>query len=145
MRKSFAWPHNFTEGKFGSVRLDVMPLYQTRNMRGIDFGFVSTNFQLDFGTVLTFSTFFLKISFWFSIVIFFNLISPPVFSGVRSLSFCPFSFGHCVVCSFSIYGFWLPLWCLQTFLIPILPVLENVGWIHYNCRNKVALSLIVHH
>jgi len=23
--------------------------------------------------------------------------------------FCPFSFGHCVVCSSSIYGFWLPL------------------------------------
>jgi hypothetical protein len=28
---------------------------------------------------------------------------------------CPFSFGHCVVCS-SIYGFWLPLWYLQTLL-----------------------------
>ena len=42
----------------------------------------------------------------------------PVFSGVRvtrslvlyvcfvdrCLSFCPFSFGHCVVCSSSIYG-----------------------------------------
>ena len=26
----------------------------------------------------------------------------------RCLSFCPFSFGHCVVCSSSIYGFWLP-------------------------------------
>jgi hypothetical protein len=25
------------------------------------------------------------------------------------LSFCTFSFGHCVVCPFSIYGFWLPL------------------------------------
>ena len=46
------------------------------------------------------------------------LSSPPVFSGVRvtrslvlcvcfvdrCLSFCPFSFGHCVICS-SIYGF----------------------------------------
>ena len=30
-------------------------------------------------------------------------------------SFCPFSFGHCVVCS-SIYGIWLPLWYPQTFL-----------------------------
>jgi hypothetical protein len=28
----------------------------------------------------------------------------------RCLSFCTFSFGHCVVCSSSIYGFWLPLW-----------------------------------
>jgi hypothetical protein len=56
--------------------------------------------------------------------------SPPVFSGVRvtrslvlnvcfvdrCLSFCPFSFGHYVVCSSSIYGFWLPLWYHQTVL-----------------------------
>ena len=27
-----------------------------------------------------------------------------------------FSFGHCVVCSSSIYGLWLPLWYLQTLL-----------------------------
>jgi hypothetical protein len=52
-----------------------------------------------------------------------HLSSPPVFSGVcvtrslvlcvcfvdRCLSFCTFSFGHCVVCSSSIYGFWLLL------------------------------------
>ena len=56
-----------------------------------------------------------------------HLSSPPVFSGVRvsrslvlcvcfvdrCLSFCTFSFAHCVVCS-SLYGFWLPLWYLQT-------------------------------
>ena len=54
----------------------------------------------------------------------------PVFSGVRvtrslvlcvcfvdrCLSFCLFSFGHCVVCSSSIYGFWLPLWYFQILL-----------------------------
>ena len=48
-----------------------------------------------------------------------HLSSPPVFSGVRvtrslvlyvyfvdrCLSICTFSFGHCVVCSSSIYGF----------------------------------------
>ena len=34
----------------------------------------------------------------------------------RCLSFCTFSFVHCVVCSSSIYGFWLPLWYLQTLL-----------------------------
>jgi hypothetical protein len=34
-----------------------------------------------------------------------HLSSPPVFSVDRCLSFCAFSFGHCVVCSFSIYGF----------------------------------------
>jgi hypothetical protein len=59
------------------------------------------------------------------------LSSPPVFSGVRvtrslvlyvcfidrCLSCCTFSFGHCVVCSSSIYGFWLPLWYLQTLLV----------------------------
>ena len=28
---------------------------------------------------------------------------------------CPFSFGHCFVCT-SAYGFWLPLWYLQTIL-----------------------------
>jgi hypothetical protein len=60
-----------------------------------------------------------------------HLISPPIFSGIRvtrslvlcvcfadrCLSFCAFSFGHCVVCSSSIYGFWLPLWYLQTLLV----------------------------
>ena len=59
-----------------------------------------------------------------------HLSSPPVFSGVRvtrslvlyvcfpdrCLSFCAFSFGHCVVCS-SIYGFWFPVWYLQTLLV----------------------------
>ena len=52
-----------------------------------------------------------------------HLSSPPVFSGVRvtrslvlcvcfvdrCLSFYTFSFGHCGVCSSSMYGFWLPL------------------------------------
>jgi len=59
----------------------------------------------------------------------------PVFSGVRvtwslvlyvcfvdrCLSFCTFSFGHCVVCSSSIYGFWLSLWYLQTLLTNCTP------------------------
>ena len=35
----------------------------------------------------------------------------------RFLSFCTFSFGHCVASSFSVYGFLLPLWYLQTLLI----------------------------
>ena len=60
-----------------------------------------------------------------------HLSSPQVFSGVRvtrslvlyvcfvdrCLSFCTFSFDQCVVCSSSIYGFWLPLWYLQTLLM----------------------------
>ena len=58
------------------------------------------------------------------------LSSPLVFSGDRvtrslasyvcfvdrCLSFCIFSFVHCVVCSSSIYGFGLPFWYLQTLL-----------------------------
>ena len=59
-----------------------------------------------------------------------HLSSLPVFSGVRvirsvvlcvcfidrCLSFCPFSFGHCVVCSSVIYGFLLLRLYLQTLL-----------------------------
>jgi len=57
------------------------------------------------------------------------ILSAWVFSGVRvtrslvlcvcfldlSLSFCPFSIGHCVVCSSSIYGFWLPFIVFKLF------------------------------
>ena len=64
-----------------------------------------------------------------------HLSSPPVFSRVRvtrslvlyvcfvdrCLSFCTFSFGHCVVCSSSIYWFWLPLWYLQTLFASSFP------------------------
>ena len=56
--------------------------------------------------------------------------SPPVFSVVRvarslawcvcfvdcCLSVCAFSFGHCVVCSSSIYGFWFPFGIFKLFL-----------------------------
>ena len=60
-----------------------------------------------------------------------HLSSPPLFNGVRvtrslvlyvcfvdlRLSFCTFSFSHCVFCSSLINGFWLPLWYLQTLLV----------------------------
>jgi hypothetical protein len=52
--------------------------------------------------------------------------SPPIFSGVRVsrslvlyvcfVNRCLFSFGHCAICSSSIYGFCLTLWYLQTLL-----------------------------
>jgi hypothetical protein len=59
----------------------------------------------------------------------------PSFSGVRVarslvlylcsvdrfLSFCTFSFGHCVVCSSSICGFWLALCYLQTLQMTMDP------------------------
>jgi hypothetical protein len=68
-----------------------------------------------------------------------HLSSHPLFSGVRinrsldiyvwfvyrCLSFCIFSFGHCVVCSSSIYGFWLPLWYLQTLLSTVVLTIKT--------------------
>jgi len=55
-----------------------------------------------------------------------HINSPPVFSVVRvirslvlfcfvdrCLSFCTFSFGQCVVCSSSIYGFWFHHWYID--------------------------------
>jgi hypothetical protein len=64
---------------------------------------------------------------------------PLVFSGVRvtrslvlciccvyrCLSFCTVSFCHCVVCS-SIYGLWLPLWCLQTLIMQCLTWFKEI-------------------
>ena len=35
----------------------------------------------------------------------------------RFLSFCTFSFSHCVLCFSSTYGIWLPLWYIQTLLL----------------------------
>ena len=53
------------------------------------------------------------------------------------LSFCPFSFGHCFVCSSAIYGlFWLPLWYLQTLLN------ESITTLHYNCEAGNISDLI---
>jgi hypothetical protein len=63
-----------------------------------------------------------------------HLSSPPVFSGVRvtwslvlyvcfvdrCLSFCTFSFGHCVVCSSLLYGLWLPFWYLLAIVLSVL-------------------------
>ena len=88
-----------------------------------------------------------------------NLSSHPVFSEVRvtrslvlcvcfvdrCLSFCTFYFDHCVVCSSSIYGFWLSLWYLQTLLSHSLPRLDyglsasqKKRWprLSYVCRNE---------
>ena len=67
-----------------------------------------------------------------------QLSSPPNFSEVRvtrslvlcvcfvdrCLSFCTFSFGHCVVCSSQIYEFLLPFW-YQTLHRYIISNLNN--------------------
>ena len=80
-----------------------------------------------------------------------HISSPPVCSGVRvtrslvvyvcfvdrCLSFCTFSFGHCVVCSSSIYGFWLhPFGIFKLFfyllLLYIIWTQSNVIFYIYN-------------
>ena len=72
-----------------------------------------------------------------------HLSSPPVFSGVHvtrslvlyvcfvdcCLSFCTFSFGHCVVCSSSIYGFWLPLSALLSSKSSYFSLKKNNSWL----------------
>jgi hypothetical protein len=40
-----------------------------------------------------------------------------LFCAGHCLSFCPFSFGHCNICTSSIYTSGYPLWYFQTFLI----------------------------
>ena len=74
-----------------------------------------------------------------------HLSSPPVFSWVcvtrslvlcvcfvdRYLPCCNFSFGHCFVCSFSIFGFWLPLWYLQTLLNTIHLMTSKYIWVFF--------------
>ena len=52
----------------------------------------------------------------------------------RCLSFCTFSFGHCVVRSSLMYGFWLPLWYLHT----LLP--QGIIFFLFAYENKNCLS-----
>ena len=80
-----------------------------------------------------------------------HLSSTPVFSGVRVtrslvlyvcfvdrfLSFCTFSFDHCVVCSSSIYRFWLPLWYLQTLLVNFSQVYHRISCFRKFGRNGI--------
>jgi hypothetical protein len=83
-----------------------------------------------------------------------HMSSLPVFSGVRvtrslvlcvcfvdrCLSFCPFSSGHCVVCSSSIYWFWLPL---QTLLAHIFSILCCVFCFRLPAVSKLCPILFV--
>jgi hypothetical protein len=81
-----------------------------------------------------------------------HLSSLPVFSGVRvtwslvlcvcfvdhCLSFSTFSFGHCVVCSSSIYGFWLPLWYLQT----VLPLFLHLVKMYKSITKQLSIPKV---
>jgi hypothetical protein len=46
-----------------------------------------------------------------------------------------FSFGHCGVCPSSIYGFWLPLWYLQTLLTNREILYQTTNW--YACLSSL--------
>jgi hypothetical protein len=74
-----------------------------------------------------------------SLTILEHLSSPPVFCEVRFtrslvlcawfVYICPFVLFHCVVCSSSIYGFWLPLWYLQALLTYYSMTVRTVWYI----------------
>jgi hypothetical protein len=78
----------------------------------------------------------------------------PVFSGIcvaRSLVFCALlyrsllvfiCFGHCIICPSLIYGFWLPLWYLQTFLFNYLKynILGCMICCYFKRRSKISIS-----
>ena len=87
-----------------------------------------------------------------------HLSSPPGFSGVHvtrslvlyvcfvdhCLSFCLFSFDHCVVCSSSIYGFWLTLWYLQALLTIPFDRFVWFRWYIYPYATRVILCNYTH-
>ena len=58
------------------------------------------------------------------------------------LSFSLFSFGHCVVCTSSIYGFWLPVWYLHT---PITVQYTNINHIiiFYGFKVKWTFNALI--
>ena len=100
-----------------------------------------------------------KILFKYSAMFWF-VPSSPVFSGVRvtwslvlyvcfldlCLPFCTYSFGHCVVCSSSIYGFWLPPFGIfKLFLDTIYTIIliEELCFQNTSIRNYYDLLLFI--
>ena len=60
----------------------------------------------------------------------------------RCLSLCTFTFGHCVLCSSSIYGLWIPLWCLETLqkiVLARLHVVDSDNLDEYKCLLLLSL------
>jgi hypothetical protein len=51
------------------------------------------------------------------------------------------SFGHCVVCSSSIYGFWLPLWYLLAIVLSVLLRYTDYNYLPLVSSNSSELSL----
>ena len=56
----------------------------------------------------------------------------------RCLSFFPVSFGHCVVCSYSIYGFWLPPFGIFNLFLQMFVCSQS-------CLDISALTIIIMH
>jgi hypothetical protein len=52
-------------------------------------------------------------------------------------------FGRCIVCSSSIYGLWLFLWCLQAFLIADLCYILCITWTYYYTFYIHAITFIL--
>ena len=69
-----------------------------------------TNVTVDYWVHPQFLVGFMLLTCWFSVCWIVD----------RCLSFCPFSFGHCVVCPSSIYGFWLPPFGIIKLFLPKL-------------------------
>ena len=67
---------------------------------------------------------------WFSV----GFVLLDLYFYMYVLHIAIFSVGHCVVCPSSIYGFWLPLRCLQTlfFIIIRSKLVFAKIWIRYN-------------
>ena len=91
-----------------------------------------------------------------------HLSSPQVFSGVgvarslvlcvcfvdHCLSFCPFSFGHCVVCSSSIYDSDYPfgifkLFLLLTIVLSVLFRYMNSDYLPLVSSNYLLLAIVL--
>ena len=61
------------------------------------------------------------------------------------LSLYPFSFGHCVVFSSTISGFWLSLRYLQTFLVKGCRLLELIFSVIYGRKQYEVFQSILYH
>jgi len=62
----------------------------------------------------------------------------------RCLSFCTFSFGHCVVGSSSIYGFSLPLPYLQTLLMYQGLQTKSIVYVFTGQFDSTVMSFLFH-
>jgi hypothetical protein len=65
-----------------------------------------------------FLVWFLLLDLWLYVYVLYIIVFP----------FVLFSVGHCVVCTSSIYGFWLPLWYLQALPHSAMYIIYLIGW-----------------